>query len=119
MRSPASSRSKAETTSTSPGAPAPLGAGAVAARRVVLPAAAEARARVVAGEHVQARAGQRVNQAPVGGDAVAGLLVDDREDQAAALVASEHGHAGVTEVILWGRVVAGRQRVVAFELLEH
>ena len=51
-------------------AAAPLWAGAVAARLVVLPAGAEARAGLAAGEHMQAGACERPDYAAVGGDAV-------------------------------------------------
>jgi len=62
---------------------------------------------------VQADPGQRVNQAPVGGDAAAGLLVGDREDRSGALVACQDDRPGLARVIRGDRVIAGRQCVVA------
>jgi hypothetical protein len=49
-----------------------------------------------------------LDQRAVGGDATPGVLVDDRQDQAAALVACENGRARLAQVILRDRIVAGR-----------
>ena len=52
-------------------------------------------------------------------DAVAGMLVDNRENRAGPLVAREHHRAGVAEVDVGDRVIARRHRAVTFELIEH
>ena len=57
---------------------------------------------------MHAGARQRMDQRPVRRDAVPGVLVDDRQDQAAALVTSQNDRAGFAQIVLRDRILAGR-----------
>jgi hypothetical protein len=86
---------------------------------MVLPDGAVVAARLVAGVHMQLRGRQRGDQLSVGGDAVVGVLVDDREDRAAVPIAGENGGSVSAEVRQADWRVAIRERVVARELVER
>ena len=90
------------------GAAAPLRTGRRCRAARATPSSRQALAGFVSGEHVQSAAGRRVDQAALSGDALVGVLVDDRQDQAAPLVAGEHGAAGPADVILRDRVTTDR-----------